>query len=46
MVLLSKVALMEDFMSMELERTARASEREGMVLLSDGMVPEELVTTS
>ena len=46
MVLLSKVAVIEAFMSMELERTARASEREGIVVLSDGTLLEELVTTS
>lgn len=45
MVVLSKTALMEAFKSMELDRTARASEREGRVLLSVGRWPEELVTT-
>jgi len=48
MVRLSKVALMEALISMEFERTARASESDGNVLLSDGIVLVfgELVTTS
>ena len=46
MVVLSNVELMEALMSMELERTARASAREGIVLLSDGIELEELETTS
>jgi len=48
MVVLSNEALMEDFISMELERAARPSERDGIIVLNDGRLLEELelVTTS
>jgi len=48
MVVLSNEALMEAFMSRELERAARPSERDGSVVLNDGRLSEELelVTTS
>lgn len=47
MVVLSNEALMEDFMSMELERAARPSERDGIILLKEEVtLSEELVTTS
>lgn len=45
---LEKVAFMEAFRSMEFERTARASEREGIEGLRTGLFPPllEFVTTN